>query len=126
MKGHNNQKLLQGHGDEISCISFSLYGELLKSGQKEKNIWYICLEYKTGKVIYTFSEHNYEISFLTFSTDDKLLFIYENIQDKSSFIWVMRAENIILNLTSILPLPTVFVKLGEFVSVIIQQNIIYI
>lgn len=101
MNDPNKQSLLRGHDDEVTSVALSNNGKLLASGkikslklylnigQRGENSDIVVWDYESRKVKYILSEHDYEVTCLKFSNNDRLLYSSGNIQDKKIFIWDM-------------------------------------
>jgi len=113
MNEPNKQSILRGHDDVVTCMTLSNNGKLLATGQKGNNSDVLVWDYEQRRIIYKLSEHDYEISCLKFSPDDKFLFSCGNIQDKRLFIWDMKNGYIVAN-CACYPLPTFDVAWGGF------------
>ena len=69
----NGQSFLRGHDDTVTCVAVSKTGTMIASGQMGYNADIIVWNFGTSSLKYRFSEHDYEISCLDFSDDDRLL-----------------------------------------------------
>ncbi len=115
MNDPNQQTLLRGHDDEVTCIALSPNGKLLASGQKGTNSDIFVWDYHARKKMFTISEHDYAVTILKFSLDNKLLYSCGNLQDKRIFIWDMSNGYIVSNY-QLYPSPTNCVAWGGFIK----------
>jgi len=112
MNEPNKQSILRGHDDVVTCMTLSNNGKLLATGQKGDNSDILVWEYEQKRIIFKLSEHDYEISCLKFSHDDKFLFSCGT--DKRLFIWDMKNGYIVANCPCY-PQPTNDIAWGGFV-----------
>jgi WD40 repeat protein len=89
MNDPNKQERLIGHDDYITSIALSYSGDLIATGQKGENSDVLVWDFNLRKRKFMLSEHDYEVTCLAFSKDEKLLFSCGNIYDKNIFIWDM-------------------------------------
>lgn len=59
----------------------------MASGQKGDNSDIILWDYYSRQMLFRLSEHDYEVSLVKFSQDDRLLFSCGNSLDKKIFLW---------------------------------------
>jgi len=69
----HSQHFLTAHDDLITCIAISNDGSLLASGQVGDNSDVVIWDYATKRATFRLSEHDYSVTNLAFSHDDKLL-----------------------------------------------------
>lgn len=100
-------------------MSISHAGHLIASGQRGDNSDILLWDYENKKAIYRLSEHDYEISCLEFSHDDRLLISSGNTLDGKMFIWdttngyIVASKQIVPHMVSEAPLS---IKFGGFVK----------
>ena len=63
----HNQNFLTAHDDQITCLAISNSGHLLASGQRGENADVVIWDFQQKKAIYRLSEHDYEVTLLSFS-----------------------------------------------------------
>jgi WD40 repeat protein len=86
-------------------MSVSHDGRLIASGQKGENADVVIWDYHSKKALFRLSEHDYEVTLLAFSSDDKLLLSCGNTLDGKLFIWNTENGHIVSSLNII---PSVF------------------
>lgn len=83
----HNQNFLTAHDDQITCLAIANQGHLIASGQRGDNSDIVVWDFATKRAIFRLSEHDYEITLLDFSHDDRLLLSIGNQLDGKLFIW---------------------------------------
>jgi len=86
-------------------MAVSYGGNYLASGQKGENADVVVWDFHQKKALYRLSEHDYEVTLLAFSYDDKLLLSCGNSLDGKLFIWNIANGHIVSSLNLI---PSVF------------------
>lgn len=94
----HNQSFLTAHDDLITCIALSNQGHLIATGQRGDNTDIIIWDYAQKKAVFRLSEHDYEVTHLDFSHDDKLLLSTGNQLDGKLFIWDTSSGHIVSSL----------------------------
>ena len=87
MNETNNQRIVRGHDDEVTCMAFSRTGKYLATGQKGDNSDILVWAHIDRKLLYKFSEHDFEVTALEFSQDETLLVSVSNVKDGKLFVW---------------------------------------
>ena len=77
-------------------------GHLIASGQKGDNADIVMWDYASKRAIFRLSEHDFEVSLLEFSHDDRLLISIGNQLDGKLFIWDT-ANGFIVSKISLIP-----------------------
>jgi len=98
----HDQRFLKGHDDQVNALAISPNGKLLASGQIGDNSDVFVWNFEQGKLIYKLSEHDYAITTLDFSHDDRLLISCGNQMDGKLFIWDMMTGYIV-STTTVVP-----------------------
>lgn len=79
-------------------MAVSHNGALLASGQRGDNSDIVIWDFNEKRAIFRLSEHDYEITNLAFSHDDRLLLSTGNTLDGKLFIWNMKNGHIVSSL----------------------------
>lgn len=101
----HNQHFLTAHDDQITCLAVSHQGHMLASGQRGENADVVVWDYNSKRAIFRLSEHDYEVTLVSFSSDDRLLLSCGNTLDGKLFIWNTGNGHIVSSLAII---PSVF------------------
>lgn len=88
-------------------------GELVASGQRGNNSDVLIWNFKSGTPKFKLSEHDYEVSCVSFSNDDRLLLSCGNFMDKKVFIWDAASGCIVASCS--FPFPIQCLAWGGFV-----------
>ena len=96
---------MTAHDDQITALAISNQGHLLASGQRGENSDVVIWDFNQKKAIHRLSEHDYEITNLCFSHDDRLLLSTGNTLDGKLFIWNMKNGHIVSSLPLV---PSIF------------------
>lgn len=83
----HTQNFLTAHDDQITCMAIANGGHLIASGQKGDNSDIVLWDFASKRAIFRLSEHDYEVSHLDFSHDDRLLLSVGSQLDGKLFIW---------------------------------------
>lgn len=81
------QRMIRGHDDLITCLASSHHSGLIASGQVGNNSDVLVWDMASGDIRFRLSEHDYEISVVEFSDDDRLMLSIGNFMDNKLFIW---------------------------------------
>ena len=109
------QSFLRGHDDTVTCLAMSLNGTFIASGQKGYNADVLVWDFASRKLKYQFSEHDYEIRCLDFSSDERLLCSCGNPADNKMFVWDCYTGCIVSSV-GLNPNPTICIKFGGFLK----------
>lgn len=84
LRNNGEVKLLEGHSGAIRALAFSRDGTKVVTASEDRTakVW----DAKTGALIRTFPEHNYWVSAVAFSSDNKILATHD-WSDKTVRIW---------------------------------------
>ena len=69
----HNQHFLTAHDDQVTCLAVSNGGSMLATGQRGENSDVVIWDFANKKAVYRLSEHDHEVTNLSFSSDDRLL-----------------------------------------------------
>ena len=86
-------------------MALSYNGNLVASGQRGENSDVVLWDFHQKKAIFRLSEHDFEVTLLAFSYDDKLLLSCGNTLDGKLFIWNTTNGHIV---SSLMIIPSVF------------------
>ena len=78
---------MTAHDDQITALAVSNNGQLLASGQRGDNSDIVVWDYPNKRAIFRLSEHDHEVTLISFSHDDRLLLTTGNSLDGKMFIW---------------------------------------
>lgn len=103
----HNQNFMTAHDDQITSIAIANGGQLIATGQKGDNADIVIWEYATKRAVFRLSEHDYEVSHLDFSHDDRLLLSVGSQLDGKLFIWDTTNGYIV---TKVQLIPTIYTE----------------
>jgi WD40 repeat protein len=103
----HNQNFLTAHDDQITCLAIANQGHIIASGQKGDNSDIVLWDFASKRAIFRLSEHDYEVSLLDFSHDDRLLLSTGSQLDGKLYIWDTTNGYIVTKLNLI---PTIYTE----------------
>ena len=68
-------------------MAMSNKSNLIASGQVGNNSDVLVWDFHSEKILYRLSEHDYQVSVIEFSDDDRLLLSIGNFMDNKLFVW---------------------------------------
>jgi cilia- and flagella-associated protein 52 len=107
----STQEFLNGHDDEVTCLTINNDGSLIASGQKGVNSDLIIWDFEMRKIKFKLSEHDFRIDIVKFSQDNKLLYSSGNYEDKKLIIWDVSSGYIVSN-CNLFPIRTISMSWG--------------
>lgn len=87
LEGKNLQRIIRGHDDFSTCLAVANHANLIATGQVGNNSDVLVWDFAQGKILFRLSEHDYEVSCVEFSHNDRLLLSIGNFMDKRLFVW---------------------------------------
>lgn len=115
MDDYHDQVFFRGHDDLISSIAYSISGNIFATGQYGVNADVLVWDVQTNQIVYRFCEHDWGVSALSFSDDERLLCSIGDIKDGKLIVWDLYTGNIV-TAVPVSPNPCNFVTFGGMVK----------
>ena len=105
----HSQVFLRKHDDVITCLTVSVSGKYIASGQGGEHPDIYVWDFETREVLHRFEEHDYKVEALSFSLDERILASIGNSDDGKLMVWDLSNGCIIASANRI-PAGTSFVS----------------